>query len=174
MRNTILRPTTDWARVWTNLHTAWASDAMKANWYMVMHDIIPTKERLHAILLTDSAQCRICGENDAGVHRIAECGEGTAIWKWTCIRIEAILRTDQTQIPQEWILRPDFHIRPPRRHGAVLWILAHMVWFRMQERRAPSAQDYGDFLRRARWEAYLKPGRVKLRTDPLDNIIRNS
>jgi type IV secretory pathway TrbD component len=49
----------------------------------------------------------------------------------------------------------------PRRHGAVLWILAHMVWFRMQERRAPSAQDYSDFLRRARWKAYLMPGRVK-------------
>jgi hypothetical protein len=162
MRITKHYPITDWARVWAILQTTWASDAMNVNWYMVIHDIIPTKERLHAIRLTDSTQCRICGENGTGIHRIAECGEETAMWKWTRIRIAALLRTDQTQVPQEWILRPNFHTRTPRQHGAVLWIVAHMVWFRMQERRAQSAQDYSDFLRRTRWKAYHTPGRVKL------------
>jgi hypothetical protein len=50
MRITKLHPTTEWTSVWPNLHTKRASDAMKANWYMVIHGIIPTKEMLHAIV----------------------------------------------------------------------------------------------------------------------------
>jgi len=30
----------------------WASDAMKANWYTVIHDFIPTNERLHTSRLS--------------------------------------------------------------------------------------------------------------------------
>jgi hypothetical protein len=63
-------------------------------------------------------------------------------------------------IPEEWTLRPQFHIWPPRRHRAVLWIIAHMVWYRIQESRIPSAQEYLDFLRRVRWKAYQDTGRV--------------
>ena len=48
----------------------------------------------------------------------------------------------------------------PRRHRTVLWVLAHMVWFRISERRTTSAQEYSDFLRRARWKAHQATGRV--------------
>jgi hypothetical protein len=40
------------------------------------------------------------------MHRMTECGAGTAIWEWTKERIAWILRTDPSPIPQEWILRP--------------------------------------------------------------------
>ena len=50
---TILYPQTDWERVWSNLHATWAADAIKVSWFKVIHDILPTKERLHAIRLTD-------------------------------------------------------------------------------------------------------------------------
>jgi len=91
----------------------------------------------------------MCGEKDTSLHRIIGCGAGLAIWEWTRERIAWILRTDPSRIPEEWILRLQFHIWPPQRHKVVLWILAHMVWFRMRERRVPSAQEYSDFLRRA-------------------------
>jgi hypothetical protein len=48
---------------------------------------------------------------------------------------------DPVWIPEEWTLRPQFHIWPPRSHMAILWIIAHMVWYRIQERRTPSAQE---------------------------------
>jgi hypothetical protein len=161
MRITKLHPTTDWAKVWSNLHTTRSSDTLKATWYMIIHDILPTNERLHAIHLTVYSRCRTCGENDTIKHPIAECDEGAEIRRWTRVRIAAILRKDQSRIPLEWILLPEFHIRPPRRHGAVFWNLEHMVWYRMQERRNQSTQDYSDFLRRARLKADQAPGRVK-------------
>jgi hypothetical protein len=67
---------------------------------------------------------------------------------------------DPAWIPHEWTLRPQFHIWPPQRHMAVLWITAHMVWYRVQESRTPSVHGYLDFLRRALWNGYQETGRV--------------
>jgi len=61
VRITLLYPT-DWKRAWSNLHASWAADAIKANWFRMIHDILPTNERLHTIRLTDSALCSTCGE----------------------------------------------------------------------------------------------------------------
>jgi hypothetical protein len=133
---------------------------LKANWFRVIHDILPTKKRLHTIRLTDSALCSTCGERDTIMHRITECGEGREIWEWTRKHIAWIMRMDPAWIPHEWTLRPQFHILPPRRHRAVVWIIAHMVWCRVQKSRTPSAQEYLDFLRRDRWKAYQETGRL--------------
>jgi hypothetical protein len=76
VRIMLLYPTTDWDRVWSNLHSTRAADAIKANWFRMIHDILPTNERLHTIRLTDSALCSTCGERDTLMHRITECGEG--------------------------------------------------------------------------------------------------
>jgi hypothetical protein len=130
---------------------------VKANWFRVIHDILPTNWRLHTIRLTDSALCSTCGQRDTLMHS----AEGLEIWEWTRKRIFWILRMDPVWIPYEWTLRPHFHIWPPRRHRAVLWIIAHTVWYRVQESRTPSAHEYLDFLRRARWKAYQDTGRVK-------------
>jgi hypothetical protein len=143
----LLHPTIDWARVWTNLRGTWASNAIKANWFTMIHDIIPTNERLHTIHITDSALCKQCGEQDTIMHRLTEWGEGARIWDWTRKRIAWILRTDPARIPLDWTVRPQFHIWPPRRHRPVLWILAHMVWSRIRESRTRSGQEYSDSLR---------------------------
>jgi hypothetical protein len=76
VRITLHYPTTDWDRVWSNLHATWAANAIKVNWFRVMYDILPTNERLHTIQLTDSAHCSTCGERDTIMHRITDCGEG--------------------------------------------------------------------------------------------------
>ena len=128
---------------------------------MVLHDILPTNDRLYNIHLTDSELCGTCGGQDTRMHQLTECGEGKEIWDWTRIRIAWIMRTDPARIAQERLLRPQFQIWEPRRHRAVLWFLANMVWFRMQERQAPSAQEYCKFLRRTRWEVYQATRRMK-------------
>jgi hypothetical protein len=57
-------------------------------------------------------------------------------------------------IPNDWFVRPQFHLWPPQKRRATLWVLVHMIWFRTQMNQALSAHDYSDFLQRARWKAY--------------------
>ena len=79
--------------------------------------------------------------------------EGMAIWWWTKERLALLLRMDPRHIPDDWCLRPQFLLWPPPRHKAILWILAHFVSYRMQQRQL-SLTDYIDFMRRARWKSY--------------------
>jgi len=48
-------PDTNWTQVWKNLHTAWVSEKTTSMWYILIHDIVPTNERLHATRLVEEA-----------------------------------------------------------------------------------------------------------------------
>jgi predicted RNA-binding Zn-ribbon protein involved in translation (DUF1610 family) len=159
-RITMRCPTTDWGRVWANLHGTWEADSFKANRYKVIHDILPTNERLHAIRLTVTPLCPNCGKHDTVIHRIIQCGKGQKIWEWTKNRIAWILRIDPVWIPNEWATRPQFKLWPPQRHRAVLWIPANLVWWRTRGGWTLSAQEYFDFLRTTRWKANQDTGRA--------------
>ena len=65
-----LHPSANWKRLWINLHACWTTEDVKVTWYVVIQDILPTKERLHKIRLTDSPLCRQCGEPDTFQLRI--------------------------------------------------------------------------------------------------------
>jgi len=78
-----MSPETNWRQVWKNLHTAWVPEETKSNWYVVVHDIIPTNEPLHAIRLAESDRCTRCERRYTLTHRLTECNEGTAVWQWT-------------------------------------------------------------------------------------------
>jgi exonuclease III len=144
-------PNTNWANVWTNLHSSRLSDNIKSAWYKVIHELIPTKERLVAINLASSMQCDRCHKTDTLTHRLTNCDPSAVIWQWTKNRIATILRYNQQYIPPEWILRPQFQFWPPQRHNAIVWIIGHLVWYLTNEHRL-SLTDYIDFLRRARWK----------------------
>ena len=85
-------------------------------------------------------------------HKITECGEGPMIWNWTRYKMAIILRMDHKSIPHEWTLRPAFLRWPPQRQAAILWILAHLVHYRLQTHRRLSLRDYMDFLKHTRWQ----------------------
>ena len=61
MRIAQLHPDTQWMQVWKNLHSAWISEEIASMWYIVVHDIVSTNERLHEIWLVQSDRCRLCG-----------------------------------------------------------------------------------------------------------------
>jgi len=103
-------------RVWKYLHTVWVWEEIASMCYVVIHDIVPTNERLHVIRLVDSDLCRHCGRRDTLEQRLTECNEGTAICLWTRERIAQLLRTDPRRIPTDWCLRPHFQFWPPQRH----------------------------------------------------------
>ena len=152
-------PDANWKRLWINLHTAWISGAQKSTWYTVMHDLTPTKDRLPAINLSEMNQCSTCGEDDTIQHHLTQCGASKLIWNWTSERIAAITSTNPLDVPEEWALHPDFHIRPPQRHKAIMWILAHLVDYHIQGQRRISLLDYIDFMRWACWKADSRPTR---------------
>jgi hypothetical protein len=152
MRVQRLRPATDWVRVWHNLHEAPVSEDIKVIWYRAIHDIYPTHEQLHRINMTTSPICRHCNMADELKHRIMECGEGHLLWDWTKGRLARILRTTGRQVPDAWVLRPNFSIWPPKRRRAVLWLLANFVAFQMQWRDTLTSLDCYDFLRRGKWK----------------------
>jgi len=77
MRIRQLHPWADWARIWENLHACWTTKAVKANWYRLIHDVLPTNERLQKIsLVASSPQCNQCRGSDTVQHRLTECEEG--------------------------------------------------------------------------------------------------
>ena len=47
-----------WDQVWQNLDESRAPEEVRSAWYAVIHDILPTCERLAAINLTDTTICR--------------------------------------------------------------------------------------------------------------------
>ena len=147
-------PTLPWQRVWANLHLAGLSDKTKLKRYAAIQDILPTNERLATINLATTTTCSRCGTTDTLQHRITECEEGAVIWNWTRARIAAILRVEKKYVSEEWTLRPTFHFWPPQRHAAIVWMIAHLVVYRLQNQRRLSLTDYMDFLHRARWKEY--------------------
>jgi hypothetical protein len=153
MRIECLWPDTKWITVWSNIQAAPVSEHMKAQWYIITHDLLPTNERLQKIRLSTTDKCKHCNMTDTLNHRLIECGEGRSTWYWTRRRIAALLRIDERNIPEEWLLRPDFNLWPPNRHRAVLWILIHLAGYRMKRDRILTMNDFIDFVRRSKWKA---------------------
>jgi hypothetical protein len=134
---------------------------LRSSWYMAIHDILPTNERLHRIALADSALCTHWGQIDTLSHRLADCGAGKAIWRWTQGHLATMLRTHTCHIPGDWPLLPRVSLWPPQKQGAVLWVLAHFVFYRVQHTTTPTLQDFADIMRRACWKAHPLPQRRK-------------
>jgi hypothetical protein len=79
----MLRPNVDWHRIWSNLHAAWVPDTVRSQWYMAVHDILPTKDRLHRTALAHTAHCTHCGQIDTLSHHLIDCGAGKEMWRWS-------------------------------------------------------------------------------------------
>jgi hypothetical protein len=125
----------------------------------VIHDILPTNERLVPIHQVNTDGCRNCERVDNLQHRLSECKEGTAIWECTRRRVALMLRMESRQFPDEWPLRPHFHFWPQRRQRTLLWALAHLIWYSLQGEPRQTLVYLIDFLRQTRWKAYERPHR---------------
>jgi hypothetical protein len=149
MRIVPTHPGAAWYKIWENLHRVMLPDPVISTWYTVIHDILPTKERLAEIQIAPTNVCAQCGNLDTPRHRIVTCKEGRVMWSWTRARVADILTVHPSSICADWTLRPDFHFWRPQRHAATLWIIARLVYYRMQASHRIAMKDYMDFLRRA-------------------------
>jgi len=57
-------PEAEWKIIWKNLELTPTTGEDKANWYKVIHDIIPTNERLHRIRISRTDLCIECNQKD--------------------------------------------------------------------------------------------------------------
>ena len=152
MRITRNNPGVVWQHVWRNLHKSGLTAPIKSLWYAAIHDILPTHDRLATINLVPVNTCPRCQNPDSVLHRIIDCSNGNLQWTWTKQKMALILRTEAKHIPKEWTTLPDLHLWPPQRHAAIIWIIAHYVYYRLQNNRRHSLRDYIDFMKRARWK----------------------
>jgi hypothetical protein len=152
----------NWQRVWTNLWVTPVEEVTKDAWYSVIHDIIPIKERFHAIRLAQTDQCPECNVPDTLSHRVAVCGTDSDEWEWTRKRLTVTLRIDQRWIPEEWLYRPQYWLWPPQSHKAVLWLLARLVEYRTERGKILTTHDYHDFLQRSKRKLYQQYNRLSL------------
>jgi hypothetical protein len=141
-----------WEKVWHNIQHPVLFDSMKATWYMVVHEIIPTNERLAAKRITNTERCVRCAKLDSLPHHITECQEEGGVWNWSKGKIAQILRMDPRHIPADWALRPTLRFWPPQRHAAIIWILALFVSYKLSWHSRHTLLDYTAYLRRARFK----------------------
>ena len=74
-------PEAEWKTIWKNLALAPITGEDKANRYKIIHDIIPTNERLHRIGIAPADLCNECNQKDThtpngNVERMQPTGNG--------------------------------------------------------------------------------------------------
>jgi hypothetical protein len=131
-------------------------------WYTLIHDIIPTWDRLHVIRLVNDNLCLMCQVQDTLLHRLIECGEGAQHCHWTKTRLAMMLRVDPCCIPGDWLFLPQFRVWHPQKRKAILWLLAHFVKFRCQHCTTLTMQDLHDFLLRSKKKLYQARNHLRL------------
>jgi hypothetical protein len=106
MRISRFLPSTDWSTVWKNLGEAPMSGINRAEWYKIIHVILPTNVRFQKIRMVHTENCGNCATVDMVEYRLIEWGEGGRIWNWTRERLARMLGTEPERIPVEWLTRP--------------------------------------------------------------------
>jgi hypothetical protein len=107
-------PNTDWSTLWTNIHEAPITQKAKVTWFKVIHDMIPTRARLHTIRLSPTDTCEHCTQQDTLRHRLTECGVTIGNWERTRKLIAITLRTDWGTIYADWLIHPKSNSGPLR------------------------------------------------------------
>ena len=152
-------PNAAWWRVWKNLHSKALPFTIISTWYVRSTTLFPQMLASRPSFWHPQAPAQT-GLEDIIQHRVTDCGEGPVTWYSSRTLLGMILRMNPTYIPKEWTTWPDFTLWPPQRHAAVLWIIAHLVHYRLQTHRPLSLSDFMDFLRRSWWKPRPRTGRA--------------
>jgi hypothetical protein len=170
MRIQQLWPSENRQTIWKNLCVVLIPAHQRARWYKVIHDLVRTNTRLHAIHLTATDSCRHCTHPDTLHHRRTQCGTGVLIWNWMAAKIANILRMAPRHIPKDWLLRPSCKIRPVSRKRAVLWLLAQVIIYHTDGNQASSLLEYKEHVRSQKTNLYDCHNRRKLVANYLTDV----
>lgn len=129
-------PETDWSVVWTHTSSKAVPAHTRTAWYLMVHDLVATKVRLHHTRLAESPLCPRCGLDDTLLHRLVKCSaEGRQQWD-TCAKRVAYL-AGVNSVPPDILLRPDVQGRTPEESDEISKLLSttavalHKCWLEM-------------------------------------------
>ena len=105
-----LHPEADWPTIWSAANTKKVHPHLRAKYYLLLHDVIPTRSRLYSKKLADSPICLQCGKIDTLEHRLVECSShGTQEWQECARRVARLLGLPMQELQPQILLRPDIH-----------------------------------------------------------------
>lgn len=145
----LVPPNTDFRQLWRNISAPHLPAKVRSTWYMVVHDIVPTKERLYRIRMSASDSCSYCGQGDSILHRLTSCPRVRPVY----IQAQAFLQRIHFPINrQEQFIRPDYLTTPRTRQNSALWIIGHTIHFLVNTDGQLDKDLYSAYLKRTRWK----------------------
>jgi hypothetical protein len=141
-----------WEQTWRNIASPFLPATVCSEWYRVVHDIVPTNDRMHKIGLMDTDLCTTSRTTDTLEHKLTRCNISKTIWAWLAGTLATICRRHPATTSGMMLLRPDFYFYPPQRQRAVIWLVGHTVYYIITRKNMTSLEDYVEFLKRTRWK----------------------
>ena len=115
-------PNTDWPQVWANIQARHMPLQARDTWFQLVHDIIPTNERLHRIHLSQTDRCTRCNRWDTALHRATACGNAADVWAWLRATLANLTGQPVTTFQQDFVVRPDQKLNSKNTHCTVMWL----------------------------------------------------
>ena len=158
---------TNFDNILRNISSRTIADSIRSTWYMAVHDIVATGERLFKIRRSNSEQCISCQQPDTILHRLTCSDQKREIVESA---IGYIHRLGIATCTAEQFLRPDYQITPKTRLNTVNWIIGHTVYYILQSDGPCDKTMYHDFLQRTRWKQLQKQNCKTIYADYLSVI----
>jgi len=143
-------PNTDWPKVWANVQAKYLPLSVRHVWFDLVHDIMPTNERLNRIGLSDTDKCVRCQRWDTALHRATTCGEAAATWSWLKGKLAGVTGAPQNTFAQDFLSRPDTKYPDNEAHNTAVWLAGSTLTAVLGEGTAPPTGTVKDMLNRER------------------------
>lgn len=149
-RITLKFPNKPWEILWQNLNQKFLSSDVKHFIFLVINDIIPSKEKLcdKRIQGNSDKTCNSCGRIDTIEHRFKTCGSSETIWKWITRNIKEKLKisiNDPTDMLGRVIGNNQYQSK------VALWLATLGIAYNLKNSKS-SLEKFIDTVREKRWE----------------------
>lgn len=119
-------PGKKWKNIWKNINNNILTTDVKAVWYDIVNEKVPTGEKLYKINLKPDPLCDHCQLVDTLAHTFV-CRDRNTIWKWTRKKLAIINRTSEAAISVQEILYPEWNLYPSMKHNSYSWLLGNFI-----------------------------------------------
>ena len=117
----------EWDHVWFRLHHPVLESQAKDTLFMIIHNIVPNKERIHRFNMIASPLCTACGVSADNVHLFCECVNVREAWFWLRQRLLGLLPQNGGRISNFEFLNLMYDSGPF--DSEILWLIGVYILF---------------------------------------------
>ena len=114
-------PNFNWKQIWRNIHNKALTSTEISLWYKVIHNVIPTNERLHHIKMLASPNCNQCGTPCSRLQRYIHLE-----YNYCRSELRKLTNMHIQHFSFQTIYRPTFQFKPLKKHYAVVKMLTNV------------------------------------------------